>query len=52
MTHAATSFSEDQLSDRLFQAMIHTRELFGVYLGKRLGLYATLDAARPAAERE
>ena len=33
------SFSEEQRSDCLFQAMIHTLELFGVYLGKRLGLY-------------
>jgi 2-polyprenyl-3-methyl-5-hydroxy-6-metoxy-1,4-benzoquinol methylase len=40
-------FSEEQLSDRLFQATIHTMELFGVYLGKRLGLYATLQARGP-----
>jgi 2-polyprenyl-3-methyl-5-hydroxy-6-metoxy-1,4-benzoquinol methylase len=43
----APSFSEEQLSDRLFQATIHTMELFGVYLGKRLGLYATLHAQGP-----
>lgn len=39
MTGPTSSFSEEQRSDRLFQAMIHTLELFGVYLGKRLGLY-------------
>jgi 2-polyprenyl-3-methyl-5-hydroxy-6-metoxy-1,4-benzoquinol methylase len=47
MADPAPSFSEEQLSDRLFQAMIHTLELFGVYLGKRLGLYATLHAKGP-----
>jgi 2-polyprenyl-3-methyl-5-hydroxy-6-metoxy-1,4-benzoquinol methylase len=47
MTDPAPVFSEEQLSDRLFQAMIHTLELFGVYLGKRLDLYATLHARGP-----
>jgi 2-polyprenyl-3-methyl-5-hydroxy-6-metoxy-1,4-benzoquinol methylase len=47
MTSPTPSFSEEQLSDRLFQAMIHTLELFGVYLGKRLGLYAALNAKGP-----
>ena len=47
MTDRAASFSEEQLSDRLFQALIHTLELFGVYLGKRLGLYAALHAQGP-----
>jgi 2-polyprenyl-3-methyl-5-hydroxy-6-metoxy-1,4-benzoquinol methylase len=41
------SFSEERLTDRLFQAMIHTLELFGVYLGKRLGLYAALREKGP-----
>jgi hypothetical protein len=39
MTGPTPSFSEEQRSDPLFQAMIHTLELLGVYLGKRLGLY-------------
>jgi SAM-dependent methyltransferase len=47
MTDPTSPFSEEQLSDRLFQATIHTLELFGVYLGKRLGLYATLHAQGP-----
>ena len=47
MMGPAPSFSEEQLADRLFQAMIHTLELFGVYLGKRLGLYAALHARGP-----
>ncbi|HEX6211437.1 MAG TPA: class I SAM-dependent methyltransferase [Methylomirabilota bacterium] len=50
MTNPA--FSETQLSDRLFQAMIHTLELFGVYLGKRLGLYATLHDKGPLTSAE
>jgi hypothetical protein len=47
MTDPTSAFSEEALSDRLFQAMIHTLELFGVYLGKRLGLYATLHGRGP-----
>lgn len=47
MTDPAPSFSEEHLSDRLFQALVHTLELFGVYLGKRLGLYTTLHAHGP-----
>jgi hypothetical protein len=47
MTDPTSPSSEEQLSDRLFQATIHTLELFGVYLGKRLGLYATLHAQGP-----
>jgi 2-polyprenyl-3-methyl-5-hydroxy-6-metoxy-1,4-benzoquinol methylase len=41
------AFSEEQLADRLFQATIQTMEMFGVYLGKRLGLYAALQARGP-----
>ena len=47
MSDPAPSFSEEQLADRLFQATIHTVEMFGVYLGKRLGLYAALHARGP-----
>ena len=32
----------DALAERLFGATIGTLELFGVYLGDRLGLYAAL----------
>ena len=47
MTEPAPPFSEERLADRLFQAMIHTLELYGVYLGTRLGLYAALHARGP-----
>jgi 2-polyprenyl-3-methyl-5-hydroxy-6-metoxy-1,4-benzoquinol methylase len=47
MPDGAPSFSEEALSDRLFQATIQTMELFGVYLGKRLGLYGALHARGP-----
>ncbi|MEX2263460.1 MAG: class I SAM-dependent methyltransferase [Bryobacteraceae bacterium] len=39
---------EDVLSDRLFQATIHTLELFSVYVGNRLGLYSALAKLGPA----
>lgn len=52
MTEATPSFSEEQLSDRLFHALVHTLELFGVYLGKRLGLYTTLHARGPLTTAE
>lgn len=35
---------EDVLTERLFQGTIHTLELFSIYLGKQLGLYAALHA--------
>ncbi len=35
------------LCDRLVAAAVDTLEMFGVYLGRRLGLYATLHAAGP-----
>lgn len=41
MCHTAKP-SEDKLAERLFNATIQTLELYGVYLGKRLGLYTTL----------
>ena len=47
MMCADPTFAEDRLSERLFEATIHTLELFGVYLGKRLGLYALLHAHSP-----
>ena len=47
MADPAPAFSEEQLADRLFQATVATMELFGVYLGKRLGLYETLHAKGP-----
>jgi 2-polyprenyl-3-methyl-5-hydroxy-6-metoxy-1,4-benzoquinol methylase len=52
MAGPAPAFSEEALSDRLFQATIQTMELFGVYLGKRLGLYATLHAKGPLTVAE
>jgi 2-polyprenyl-3-methyl-5-hydroxy-6-metoxy-1,4-benzoquinol methylase len=42
MSCPAPVTAETALADRLFEATIHTLELFGVYLGKRLGLYAAL----------
>jgi 2-polyprenyl-3-methyl-5-hydroxy-6-metoxy-1,4-benzoquinol methylase len=39
--------AEDALTARLLQSTIHTLELFGVYLGKELGLYAALTSHGP-----
>jgi 2-polyprenyl-3-methyl-5-hydroxy-6-metoxy-1,4-benzoquinol methylase len=39
----STQAAHQALSERLFQATIQTLELYGVYLGKRLGLYRTLQ---------
>ena len=41
------SATEDALSARLLQSTIHALELFGIFLGKELGLYAALHAAGP-----
>ncbi len=42
---------EDELSERLFQSTIGALELFGVYLGRKLGLYRALSTqARTPAE--
>lgn len=41
MTCSDTS-ARQALTDRLFQATIQALELYGIYLGKRLGLYRVL----------
>jgi ubiquinone/menaquinone biosynthesis C-methylase UbiE len=35
--------TEDTLSERIFHSTIQSLELFGIYLGKRLGLYKVLE---------
>jgi 2-polyprenyl-3-methyl-5-hydroxy-6-metoxy-1,4-benzoquinol methylase len=47
-----TDFSEERLTERLFQAAIQSLELFGIYLGTRLGLYARLQARGPSTPAE
>jgi len=41
MCHSNIS-QQDALAERLFQGTVHTLELFGIYIGKSLGLYRTL----------
>ena len=41
---AAVSPSEDALTTRLLQSTIHALEVYSVYLGKELGLYAALQS--------
>ncbi len=38
--------TEEALTARLLQATIHTLEIFGIYLGKELGLYEALKSGR------
>src|SRR5512132_4589514 len=45
MTSTTAQDRRDALVERLFGATIGTLELFGVYLGDRLGLYVALAAA-------
>ena len=44
----ATSFNAEALVGRLFEQTIGAFELFNVYIGERLGLYAALAASGPA----
>jgi len=39
--------AEDALTSRLLESTIHALELYGVYLGKELGLYAALQSHGP-----
>ena len=45
MTSTTAQDRRDALVERLFGATLGTLELFGVYLGDRLGLYAALAGA-------
>lgn len=42
----AVPTTEEALTERLLQSTIHTLELYGIYLGKELGLYAALGLGR------
>ena len=48
MSSAAT----DALTERLFTAAVASFDLAGVYIGHRLGWYASLDADGPATRLE
>lgn len=43
---------QDAIAGRLFQATIQTLELFGVYLGRTLGLYKALHRRGPMSARQ
>jgi 2-polyprenyl-3-methyl-5-hydroxy-6-metoxy-1,4-benzoquinol methylase len=51
MCHAVQT-TEEALTGRLLQATIHTLELYGVYLGKELGLYEALKSGRRVTPSE
>ena len=48
----AISNTEEALTSRLLQSTIQALELYGVYLGKELGLYAALQSCGPLAPVE
>ena len=50
--HMAVPGTEEALTSRLLQSTIHALELYGVYLGKELGLYAALTSGRALAPSE
>ncbi len=43
----AIATTKEALTTRLVESTIHALELYGIYLGKELGLYATLHARGP-----
>jgi 2-polyprenyl-3-methyl-5-hydroxy-6-metoxy-1,4-benzoquinol methylase len=48
----AVTTTEDALASRLLQSTVHALELYGVYLGKALGLYAALASRGPLTPME
>lgn len=44
--------AEEALASRLLQSTVHALEVFGVYLGKELGLYAALQSGRALTAAE
>lgn len=55
MTTATTNFSDtkrDAMAERLLRASIGLFDIFGAYLGDRLGLYRALRTGGPATSRE
>jgi hypothetical protein len=49
---AAVPTTEEALANRLVESTIHALELYGIYLGKELGLYAALRAHTPLTPPE
>ena len=49
---AAVSPIEDALTSRLLQSTIHALELYSIYLGKELGLYAALQSGESVTPHE
>jgi precorrin-6B methylase 2 len=52
MSTASSTTSRDALVERLFQSAIATFDLFGVYIGDRLGLYRALADRGPSTTGE
>src|SRR5215470_1961225 len=52
MSATSSAVSRDALVERIFQAAIATFDLYGVYLGDRLGLYRALSDCGPSTAVE
>jgi 2-polyprenyl-3-methyl-5-hydroxy-6-metoxy-1,4-benzoquinol methylase len=48
----AIATTEEALTSRLIESTVHALELYGIYLGKELGLYAALHAHGPLTPGE
>jgi hypothetical protein len=52
MMCTVVSTTEEAFTSRLLQSTVHALELYGIYLGKELGLYAALQSRGPLTARE
>lgn len=52
MTAPAVQATPDEILERVFASMVHTMELFCLYVGDQLGFYKTLNDGGPANAAE
>lgn len=52
MLRMAVPTTEEALTNRLVESTIHALELYGIYLGKELGLYAAMQSGVPLTPPE
>ncbi len=51
-TSTSTPATPDEILERVFDSMVHTLELFCVYVGDQLGFYRALHTSGPATSTE
>ncbi len=52
MSYKTVPTTEEALTSRVLESTIHALELYGIYLGKELGLYAALNSGPPLTPPE